>query len=74
MKKQQEKCKPISSVKKTARVKKVITKEEDFGPVMYQFTCEVCKRRLFDTKRYFGEKATKVCLWCTKFPNKDKKR
>lgn len=54
--------------------KKTKIKEEDFGPDMHQFVCEVCKNKFFDTRRYFGEPKTKVCLWCTKFPKKKDRR
>lgn len=52
----------------TKKKKTDIATKDDMGPTMHQFICEKCKTKYFDTRRYFGEPPTKMCLWCTKYP------
>lgn len=44
------------------------------GPPMYTFVCTTCNQQFPDTNLYFyGTESTK-CMWCTKFPKKQKQR
>lgn len=60
-----KKTKPVS--KKTAVSEKEVP--------MKVFTCQKCKQKFPDMSLYFYGKASKKCMWCTKFPsrNVDKK-
>lgn len=41
---------------------------------MHKFKCASCGKEHFDMNLYFYDKPSTKCLWCTKFPNKEKKK
>jgi hypothetical protein len=44
------------------------------GPPMYTFVCATCEKQYPDTNRYFYGIESTRCMWCTKFPKKQKAR
>lgn len=55
---------------KTTRKKKVVEPEDI---EMKKFKCVSCSKEYFDMNLYFYDTPSSKCLWCTKFPVKDKK-
>jgi hypothetical protein len=55
---------------KPSRKKKVIEPED---VEMKKFTCNSCGKENFDMNLYFYDKPSTKCLWCMKFPVKEKK-
>ncbi|NBP03634.1 MAG: hypothetical protein EBU90_26775 [Proteobacteria bacterium] len=41
---------------------------------MKKFKCVSCGKEHFDMSLYFYDKPSTKCLWCTKFPKKEKKK
>ena len=54
--------------KKPTRKKTTQDKEVD----MKKFTCVSCGAEKFDMNLYFYDKPSTKCLWCLKFPKKEK--
>lgn len=40
---------------------------------MVKFKCVSCDKEYFDMNLYFYDKPSIKCLWCNKYPQKDKK-
>jgi len=55
------------SKKESPKKKEVIEKETP----MYLFTCQSCNKKFTDIGKYFYNKPSKKCLWCTKFPSRN---
>lgn len=56
--------------KRVAKKKKTVEVEVE----MQKFKCVVCGQEHFDMNLYFHDKPSTKCLWCAKFPKKEKKK
>lgn len=61
-----KKAEPKKVIKKTT--KEVVEKDVP----MKVFTCQGCNNKFPDMGLYFYNKSSKKCLWCTKFPSRNK--
>lgn len=55
---------------KKATPKKVAKKETEAE--MKLFTCKACNKKFPDMGLYFYETASEKCMWCRKFPSRNK--
>jgi len=58
--------------KPKATRKRKVAEPEDIE--MKKFKCISCDREHFDMNLYFYDTPSTKCLWCTKFPKKEKKK
>lgn len=48
-------------------------KRKSKEPDMVKFKCITCSREYYDMNLYFYDRPSTKCMWCTKYPVKDKK-
>jgi len=46
----------------------------DANVEMKKFKCVSCSKEFFDMSMYFYDKPSTKCMWCAKFPKKEKKK
>lgn len=53
---------------------KIKKHSDEFGPEMKTFKCVNCEKIYADCKLYFYDTPSKRCVWCSKFPDRLKKK